>query len=345
MRYGGVRGHARPAAPACDVAEGEFVAVVGPSGCGKSTLMRLVTGLWPATEGTVVVDGREVAGPLSIAGMAFQNPTLLPWRNILDNVMLPLEVVEPHRRQLRSAARATTRPRRGTCWRWSASAASRQKFPWQLSGGMQQRASLCRALIHDPRLLMLDEPFGALDVFTREDLWAVLQDVWMARRPTVILVTHDLREAAYLADRVLVMSSRPGRIIAERTVPLPRPRSLDDTYKPEFVALVHDLRDHISAARKGEEVAMPRRMPPTAIAAPDVARGAAPPPGAGRRRAPPPAPAGRAALAGDRRHVRRSGRSACSAFDVPHFVLPAPTDIAASMVKWWQPLLTIPGRR
>ena len=123
------------------------------------------------------------------------------------------------------------------------------KYPYQLSGGMQQRTSLCRALIHDPALLMLDEPFSALDVFTREDLWAVLQNVWMAKKPTVVLVTHDLREAVYLADRVLVMSSRPGRIIAERTVELPRPRKLSMTYEPYSVGMVQELRDHISAAR------------------------------------------------------------------------------------------------
>jgi NitT/TauT family transport system ATP-binding protein len=124
------------------------------------------------------------------------------------------------------------------------------KFPWQLSGGMQQRASICRALIHDPSLLMLDEPFGALDMFTREELWLAMQELWIARRPTVILVTHDLREAVFLADRILVMSARPGRIIAERTVELPRPRKLSMTYEPYAVKLVQDLRDHISAARE-----------------------------------------------------------------------------------------------
>ena len=254
MRYGGVEGTLALQGTSLNVAKGEFIAVVGPSGCGKSTLMRLVTGLWPATAGHVVVAGQEVAGPLSIAGMAFQNPTLLPWRNILDNVMLPLEVVEPHRRLL-SRERAKYDARARELLALVGLAGFEAKFPWQLSGGMQQRASLCRALIHDPALLMLDEPFAALDIFTREDLWAVLQDVWMARKPTVILVTHDLREAAYLADRVLVMSSRPGRIIAERAVDFPRPRTLETTYQPEFVALVHDLREHISAARKGEEVA------------------------------------------------------------------------------------------
>jgi NitT/TauT family transport system ATP-binding protein len=253
MRYGGVEGTLALQGTTLNVAKGEFIAVVGPSGCGKSTLMRLVTGLWPATAGSVVVAGKEVAGPLSIAGMAFQNPTLLPWRNILDNVMLPLEVVEPHRRQL-SRDRAKYEKQAKDLLALVGLGGFDQKFPWQLSGGMQQRASLCRALIHEPALLMLDEPFAALDIFTREDLWSVMQDVWLARKPTVILVTHDLREAAFLADRVLVMSSRPGRIIAERMVDLPRPRTLETTFEPRFVSLVHDLREYISAARKGEEV-------------------------------------------------------------------------------------------
>ncbi|WP_137128146.1 ABC transporter ATP-binding protein [Roseomonas sp. HF4] len=251
MRYGGVEGTLALRGTSLDVAEGEFVAVVGPSGCGKSTLMRLVTGLWPPTEGTVIVDGTEVAGPLSIAGMAFQNPTLLPWRNILDNVMLPLEVVQPHRRQLR-AQRGTYERHARSLLKLVGLEGFETKFPWQLSGGMQQRASLCRALVHDPRLLMLDEPFGALDVFTREDLWDVLQEVWIAKKPTVILVTHDLKEAVYLSDRVLIMSSRPGRIIAERAVPYPRPRRLDLTYQAEFQAIVHELRDRISEARQAE---------------------------------------------------------------------------------------------
>ncbi|MBR0648918.1 ABC transporter ATP-binding protein [Roseomonas terrae] len=251
MRYGGVEGTLALRDASLAVGEGEFVAVVGPSGCGKSTLMRLVTGLWPPTEGTVVVNGREVTGPLSIAGMAFQNPTLLPWRRILPNVMLPLEVVRPHRGQLR-AQRAQYERKARDLLKMVGLEGFEDRYPWQLSGGMQQRASLCRALVHDPRLLMLDEPFGALDVFTREDLWDVLQSVWMAKKPTVILVTHDLKEAVYLADRVLIMSARPGRIIAERRVPYPRPRRLDQTYEAEFQAIVHELRDRIAEARKGE---------------------------------------------------------------------------------------------
>jgi NitT/TauT family transport system ATP-binding protein len=249
MRYGGAEGTLALQDITMHVNEGEFVAVVGPSGCGKSTLMRLVTGLWPASDGSVIVAGQEVDGPVTIAGMAFQNPTLLPWRTVLDNVMLPLEVVEPHRRRLRRE-RAAYVARANDLLRLVGLAGFEAKYPWQLSGGMQQRVSLCRALVHEPRLLMLDEPFGALDIFTREELWGVLQTVWMHRRPTVILVTHDLREAAFLADRVLVMSARPGRIITERQVDFPRPRTLETTYLPEFTALTHDLRGYIHEARE-----------------------------------------------------------------------------------------------
>jgi NitT/TauT family transport system ATP-binding protein len=230
------------------VRTGEFVAVVGPSGCGKSTLMKAVTGLWLATSGDVIVSGREVTGPLSIVGMAFQNPTLLPWRTTLANIMLPLEIVQPHSGRLRRE-RAAYEAKAHDLLKLVGLTGFENHYPWQLSGGMQQRASLCRALIHDPTLLMLDEPFASLDMFTREELWLAMQDLWIARRPTVILVTHDLREAAFLSDRVLVMSARPGRIIHERVVELPRPRTLDLTYEPYSVALVHELREHISAAR------------------------------------------------------------------------------------------------
>jgi NitT/TauT family transport system ATP-binding protein len=231
-----------------NVRAGEFVAVVGPSGCGKSTLMKVVTGLWPPTAGTVMVSGREVAGPLTIVGMAFQNPTLLPWRTTFANVMLPLEIVEPHCSRLKRE-RAAYQAKARDLLALVGLKGFEDHFPWQLSGGMQQRTSLCRALIHDPSLLMLDEPFAALDMFTREELWLVLQNLWLLRQPTVILVTHDLREAVFLADRVLVMSARPGRIIAERAIDLPRPRQLDTAYAPISVALVHELREHISAAR------------------------------------------------------------------------------------------------
>lgn len=223
---------------------GEFVAIVGPSGCGKSTLMKLVSGLVPATAGSVSVAGEIVTRPIKIVGMAFQNPTMLPWRRTIDNVLLPLKIVSPYRESFRkdkekNTARAEALLRRVGLQGFS------QKYPWQLSGGMLQRASLCRALIHEPRLLLLDEPFGALDAFTREELWDVLQSLWLDRKPTVLLVTHDLREAVFLADRVVVMSARPGHIILDRKVDLPRPRSLDDLFTQEAMQLVHDLRDRI----------------------------------------------------------------------------------------------------
>jgi NitT/TauT family transport system ATP-binding protein len=230
------------------VARGEFVAVVGPSGCGKSSLMKLATGLQFPTAGAVIVDGTPVKGPVSIAGMAFQNPVMLPWRLTIDNVLLPLEVVEPHRRQIRFK-RAQYREKAETLLASVGLAGQGGKYPWQLSGGMQQRASLCRALIHEPQLLMLDEPFGALDAFTREELWQVIRDLHAEKGFTTILVTHDLREAVFLADRILVMSARPGRIIVDREVPIPRPRPIEAQYEPEFTDIVHELRAHIAEAR------------------------------------------------------------------------------------------------
>jgi NitT/TauT family transport system ATP-binding protein len=231
------------------VGKGEFVAVVGPSGCGKSTLMKLTTGLAFPTEGRVTVKGAPVSGPVGIAGMAFQNPVMLPWRLTRDNVLLPLEVVQPHRSRLR-ANRQEYRDRAEALLATVGLEGAGAKYPWQLSGGMQQRASLCRALIHDPELVMLDEPFGALDAFTREELWQVIRDLHAAKGFTCILVTHDLREAVFLADRVFVMSARPGRVIVERPIPLPRPRSLEVQYEPEFTDIVHELRAHIAEARQ-----------------------------------------------------------------------------------------------
>lgn len=235
--------------------QGDFVALVGPSGCGKSTILKLVSGLVRATSGVVLVKNREVgATPIRI-GMAFQNPTLLPWLTIRDNVMMPLKIVPPFRQQFKAERHRGFRDRVEALLAQVGLAGQGDKHPWQLSGGMLQRASLCRALIHEPELLMLDEPFGALDVFTREDLWSVLQNLWLARRPTVILVTHDLREAAFLADRILVMTARPGRIMIERKVDLPRPRTPQMTYSSYFQDLVQDLREHIDRARQGEELA------------------------------------------------------------------------------------------
>ena len=224
--------------------KGEFVAVVGPSGCGKSTIMKLVTGLLPATGGEVRVRGSAVTGPIKGVGMAFQNPTLMPWRTTMDNVLLPMEIVEPHKRRFRRH-RAEYEARAMALLETVGLADFAQKYPWQLSGGMQQRSNLCRALIHEPELLMLDEPFGALDAFTREELWGVMQALWLEKRFTGVLVTHDLREAAYLADTVYVMSRRPGRIVMAKKIDIPRPRTLATTFEPHFVDLVHELRDRI----------------------------------------------------------------------------------------------------
>jgi NitT/TauT family transport system ATP-binding protein len=249
LRYGGDGGTLALQGLSLRIAEGEFLAVVGPSGCGKSTLMKVVTGLWKPSAGRVSVAGQAVEGPLSIVGMAFQNSIMLPWRTTLRNVMLPLEVVEPHKRRLR-ANRADYKARALALLDLVGLKGFAGNFPWQLSGGMQQRAALCRALIHEPRLLMLDEPFAALDAFTREELWLVLQDLYLRGRPTMVVVTHELREALFLADRVAVMSKRPGRIVHEVRNDLPRPRRLEQMYSPEMVALTQELREQIALQRQ-----------------------------------------------------------------------------------------------
>jgi NitT/TauT family transport system ATP-binding protein len=231
-----------------DIPKGEFAAIVGPSGCGKSTILKLAAGLLKPVRGRVEVGGRPVQGPVKMAGMAFQNPTMLPWLTAIKNVLVPLKIVPPYRSQFRQK-RAEYEERARALFKTVGLAGFEDRYPWQLSGGMQQRASLCRALIHEPAMLLLDEPFGALDAFTREDLWSILQELWITRRPTVILVTHDLREAAYLADRIFVMSARPGKVIATHECGFPRPRTLDMTFSDQFVALNHALRNEISDAR------------------------------------------------------------------------------------------------
>ena len=231
------------------IGQGDFVALVGPSGCGKSTILKLVGGLIPATSGYVYVAGRELGAEPVRIGVAFQNPTLLPWLRVRDNVMLPLKIVPPFRREYRAKKKSEFRDRAEALLTQVGLKGFGDKYPWQLSGGMMQRASLCRALVHDPQLLLLDEPFGALDQFTREELWAIMQELWMTRKPTVILVTHDLREAGYLANRICVMRARPGRIIDDSVVPFPRPRTMDMIYDPAFVTLTQRLRELIVEVR------------------------------------------------------------------------------------------------
>jgi NitT/TauT family transport system ATP-binding protein len=231
------------------VGQGEFIAIVGPSGCGKSTFMKLATGLKMPSRGRILIDGHGVAGPLKISGMAFQAPSLLPWRTTVDNVLLPLEIVEPYRGNFK-ARRGEYEGRARQLLQKVGLGGYEDKFPWQLSGGMQQRASICRALIHEPKMLLLDEPFGALDAFTREELWCILRDLWTEQRFNVILVTHDLRESVFLADTVYVMSKSPGRFMVRKEIDLPRPRELEITYTGEFSDIVHQLRRHIGAFGK-----------------------------------------------------------------------------------------------
>jgi NitT/TauT family transport system ATP-binding protein len=231
------------------VQRGEFIAIVGPSGCGKSTFMKLTTGLKMPSMGKIRIDGQPVTGPLKISGMAFQAPSLLPWRTTLDNVLLPLEIVEPFRHQFKDR-RKEFEERALKLLESVGLGGMGKKFPWELSGGMQQRASICRALIHEPKMLLLDEPFGALDAFTREELWCTLRDLWEAQRFNVILVTHDLRESVFLADTVYCMSKSPGRFVVKREIEIPRTRELDVTYTKGFTDIVHELRGHIGALRK-----------------------------------------------------------------------------------------------
>ena len=234
------------------VRQGEFIAVVGPSGCGKSTFMKLATGLKMPSRGRILIDSQPVTGPLKISGMSFQAPSLLPWRSTLDNVLLPLEIVEPYRSNFKSR-RHEYRQRARALLQKVGLGGYEDKFPWELSGGMQQRASICRALIHEPKMLLLDEPFGALDAFAREDLWCILRDLWSEQRFNVILVTHDLRESVFLADTVYVMSGRPGRFVVKSDIDLPRPRDLELTYTAEFTDIVHELRGHIGATRESRQ--------------------------------------------------------------------------------------------
>jgi NitT/TauT family transport system ATP-binding protein len=242
--------------------EGDFVSLVGPSGCGKSTILKLVAGLLKPTSGVVMVGSKEVspAGKKHPkqqdmrVGLAFQNPTMLPWLSVLDNVMVPLKIVSPYRQDYRAKKHTEFNDRAEALLAQVGLKGFAQKKPWQLSGGMLQRASLCRALIHEPQILLLDEPFGALDQFTREELWSILQSLWLKNKPTVLLVTHDLRESAYLANRICVMTSRPGRILEDRGVDFARPRSIEMSYAPEFSELIQELRSTISHANIEEVI-------------------------------------------------------------------------------------------
>jgi NitT/TauT family transport system ATP-binding protein len=218
------------------VREGEFISVVGPSGCGKSTLLKMVAGLLPITDGTLSLAGKLVDGPQKDVGIVFQSAVLLAWRTVLDNILLQAE--------MRHMPKAAARAKALELINMAGLKGFENKYPWQLSGGMQQRASICRALLHDPPLLLMDEPFGALDAMTREKMNLELQRIWSASKKTVLLITHSIPEAVFLSDRVMVMSERPGSIAAIYDIDLPRPRTLDMMGSPEFAFYTKKIRAH-----------------------------------------------------------------------------------------------------
>jgi len=216
------------------VAEREFITIVGPSGCGKSTLLKVLAGLIPATRGSIRLAGTPVDRPRRDIGIVFQNPVLLPWRTVLDNVMLPAEV--------QGLPKEAARKRARDLLKMVGLAEFENKYPMELSGGMQQRAAISRALVHDPAILLMDEPFGALDAMTREQMNLDLQRIWMESGKTVILITHSIPEAVFLGDRVVVMTARPGKIARLVDVDIPRPRALDTMGDPEFGRLTAEIR-------------------------------------------------------------------------------------------------------
>jgi len=221
------------------VGEGEFVAVVGPSGCGKTTLLKILAGLIPPSTGEASLRGTPIAGPRRDIGVVFQAPVLFPWRSVLDNVLLPAHVQRLDRERHRRAALELLA--------LVGLAGFEHRYPWELSGGMQQRVAIVRALIHDPALLLMDEPFGALDAMTREQMNLELQRIWLERRKTVVFITHSIPEAVFLADRVLVMTARPGRIAETVAVGLERPRPIEIMNTAAFGAHVRRIRGHFSA--------------------------------------------------------------------------------------------------
>jgi NitT/TauT family transport system ATP-binding protein len=217
-----------------DVAAGEFITIVGPSGCGKTTLLRILGGLLSASSGSVELLGRRVAGPSRNVGMVFQDPVLLPWRTVLENVMLPVAVLRLDRRMHHRRALDLLGLVGLTGFE--------DKYPHELSGGMRQRVSLARALVHDPALLLMDEPFGALDAMTREAMNLELQRIWRESGKTVAFITHSIPEAAFLGDRVVVMSPRPGRIVDVVPIDLERPRDLDMLGSDAFGSYTRTIR-------------------------------------------------------------------------------------------------------
>ena len=221
------------------VHEGEFVSIVGPSGCGKSTLLKILAGILARSRGEITMLGRPLAGPSRELGVVFQSPVLLPWLTVLQNVTLPVRIQRRDRAQGEARARALLD--------MTGLSGFERRYPSELSGGMQQRVGICRALVHDPAILLMDEPFGALDAMTRETMNEELQRIWRQQRKTILLVTHSIAEAVHLADRVVVMTPRPGRIVEVIDIDLPRPRTIEMQSTPEFGRLAGRLRRHFGA--------------------------------------------------------------------------------------------------
>jgi len=219
--------------------EGEFVAVVGPSGCGKSTLLKILAGILPLSKGEARLRGSLITGPRRDIGVVFQSPVLFPWRSVLDNVLLPIEVHRLGRNgHLKLAMELLS---------LVGLEGFEHRYPWELSGGMQQRVAITRALVHDPAMLLMDEPFGALDAMTREQMNLELQRIWLERKKTVLFITHSITEAVFLADRVLVMTPRPGCIMDDVRVKIPRPRAFEAMNLPEFAPYVNGIRGRFNA--------------------------------------------------------------------------------------------------
>ena len=221
-------------------ADGEFVSVVGPSGCGKSTLLKVISGLLPHSNGMVLVNGQPIKGPPPSIGIVFQSALLMPWRSILDNVLVQIDMRDLRRSDYQEKAHGLLK--------MVGLSAFEAAYPYQLSGGMQQRVGICRALVHSPQLLIMDEPFGALDAMTREQMMIELQRIWMDQKTTILFITHSLSEAIFLSDRVLVMGPRPGRVVGEFTIDIPRPRRIRDERSPAFAEYADRIRTCLEAS-------------------------------------------------------------------------------------------------
>ena len=226
-----------------EIADREFMTIVGPSGCGKSTLLKMIVGLLPVSSGGIYFDAARVEAPRVDVGMVFQEPVLLIWRDVKANVLFPIEILRRRGKDYEAEAYRLLE--------LVGLKGFERRMPYELSGGMQQRVAICRALIHDPAVLVMDEPFGALDAMTREDMGAELLRIWQGRQKTVIFVTHSIREAVWLADRVVVMTPRPGVIAEVITVDLPRPRTAKMQFLPEFGRCIEAISDLIAQKREG----------------------------------------------------------------------------------------------